>query len=125
MKNLLFFSFLMLLTGCTLLLPGGYLIPQQEPRLTAEQEGFNQALDLLTTTHSSSGLRGFQQLYPDSPWGLRAATIVLYVEEVNQRKLQLGELHDEQLRLQSENQQLTEKIEQLKKLLIELEQRTQ
>ena len=111
------------------MLPAGTPFDSPEPAAApvpvVEQVLFSAALDQLSATHSLAGLKGFQERYSESLWGERAETIVLYVEEVNQRKLQLDQLRNEQQRLQAENQLLIEKIEQLKTLLIELEQRPQ
>lgn len=125
MKILAYFLVLLTLAGCTQLLPVQSHLVRLEPALPTEPEAFSQALDQLTATRSLNGLKEFQQLYPGSHWSARAATIILYVEELNQRKVQLEEFQNRQLQLQAENQQLTGKIEQLKKLLIELEQRPQ
>ena len=129
MKNLFLLLILFLLVGCVRMLPAVTNVPSPEPAAApvsvAEQVLFNEALDQLSATHSLAGLKGFQERFAESPWGERAETIVLYVEEVNQRKAQLEQVRNEQLQLQAENQQLIEKIEQLKSLLIELEQRPQ
>lgn len=111
------------------MLPAGIPLESSEPATAAvpvaEQVLFSAALDQLSATHSLAGLKSFQERYSESLWGERAETIVLYVEEVNQRKAQLEQLRNEQLQLQADNKQLIEKIEQLKTLLIELEQRPQ
>lgn len=123
MKRLAFLLLLLTFTGCTQLMPVQSNLIRLEPEVMTEPEAFGQALDLLTETQSLSALKEFQQRYPGSLWSARAATIILYVEELAQRKLQLEDFRNTQQQLQSENQLLAGKIEQLKILLIELEQR--
>ena len=116
---------MLLLAGCSSLPPQTPWVGSTEVTRQLEQKRFNQALDQLVATQSLSGLRDFLQQNPDGDWGVRAETIILYIEELTQRKDQLEQLSGEQLLLQAENQQLIEKIEQLKHLLIQLEQRPQ
>lgn len=146
MKKICFLLLLIPLAGCAQLFPLERPVVEQQPIpvveipaekleptpakvqvpiAAVEQERFNQALDLLTTTQSLSELRAFWQSYPQNPWGERAKTIILYIEELSLRKEQFEQLRNEQQKMQAENQQLLEKIEQLKKLLIKLEQRPQ
>ena len=109
--------------------------PQPElpgPPEPTEQQQFAQALDLLAREHSPRGLRDFQQQHPQSPWTVRAETIIRYVQEVTQRKAQLAQARSKlqaeesvNVELEQEKQALHEKIDQLKVLLIELEQRPQ
>ena len=116
---------MLLLAGCSSLPPQTPWVGSTEVTRQLEQKRFNQALDQLVATQSLSGLRDFRQQNPGGDWGARAETIILYIEELTQRKDQLEQLSGEQLLLQAENQQLIEKIEQLKRLLIQLEQRPQ
>ncbi len=118
---------LLLLSACTA--PQPKVAGPPEP---TELQQFGQALDLLTREHNPRGLKDFQERYPASPWSWRAETILLYVQELNQRKEQLTEARAGQQaaeqageNLREENRQLTTKIDQLKQLLIELEQRPQ
>jgi small-conductance mechanosensitive channel len=122
-------------------------IPQLQERITPkDQRDFTRAIDSFRTTHRVELLKKFQVDFPDSEWGPRADTIILYSSELDQRKTQIeknSELIDQQQielnvqkkknqqltndldELKSLNQQLTEQITQLKGLLIQLEQRPQ
>lgn len=118
--------FSLALSGCTLV----SYIPTQAAR--QEQQQFIKALDQFSSSNRVELLQQVQQDYPNSPWGRRAETITLYVQELDSRKEQLAAQREEQellkkevVGLQQKNQQLTEKIEQLKSLLIEQEQRPQ
>ncbi len=121
--KIFFFFLLVVLSGCTQLQPAKVPVAVHKPLPVLDPVLFGAALDLLSTTQNLSGLREFQQLHPQSPWAERATTIILYVEELHQRKQQLEEKRIELQQLQSDNQQLNGMIEQLKTLLIELEQR--
>jgi len=125
----------------------GSLLPSQIDR--KEQLLFSQALDQFSSSNRLELLKQLRDDYPDSPWGRRAETIILYAQELDNRKEQLVALRDQyehlkqekeqltalsdenellkqdNIRLRQETQQLIEKIEQLKGLLIELENRPQ
>lgn len=118
--------FFLLFTGCAMF--------PLAPISTAQQERlrFINGVDQLSTSNRVELLQQLQQDAPDSPWGQRAQTIILYARELDSRKQQLTELREEDERLKQEiddlrqeNQQLTEMIDQLKGLLIEQENRPQ
>ena len=133
MKNLLLFVFACWLAGCTAVLP------VQKQAVPQDLTAFAEAFDMFQTSNRYTGLQQFMQDYPNSAWAVRAGTIVLYAQELDQRKQQIADLRgnceqqelalDQQEQdlqdLQRENQQLAETIEQLKGLLIQLEQRPQ
>ena len=125
MRILILLFFVVAITGCSQFLPINRIDAQQEQLRLAEQEDFTLALDILAEEQSVRGLREFRQRYLKGAWAERAAAILLYDEELYLRKQQLERLRAEQQAIQVENQQLLEKIEKLKRLLIELEQRPQ
>jgi len=116
----------LVLAGCTIL----PLTSTQEAR--QEEQLFIKALDQFSAKNRVELLQQVQDDYPDSPWGRRAETIVLYAQELDKRKEQLAAQREEDDRLKQEleglrqeNQQLKEMIEQLKGLLINQENRQQ
>ena len=111
------------LTSCTV------LHPQPKLALLQDQQNFSLAFEDFQTNHQLDGFRMFLVDFPDSVWASRAETIILYSQELDQRKAQNEKLRElerqhvleiEQLKIL--NQQLTEKIEQFKSLLIQSEQ---
>ncbi len=93
---------------------------------------FLRAVDELSATNRITLLQQVPQDYPDSIWAIRAETIIAYARELDTRKAQLAaetaekqQLATDLDRIKRKNRQLEEKIGQLKKLLIELEQRPQ
>ena len=123
MKTLVQLFLFVVLSGCTQLVPANAPDVVQESQPVQEQLLFNQAFDQWVSTQNLNSLREFQKLHQQSAWGARAEIVIRYVEELHQRKLQLEEKRVELQQLQADNLQLTGMIEQLKKLLIELEQR--
>ena len=119
------FSVLLLvlfLAGCTTLCP-----PQKQPILQ-DQQSFGQAFDDFQRTHRITKLQKFTADNPDSIWADRAETIMLYSQELDQRKVQVEKFQEskQQQTLELENlkmlnQKLTEMIEQLKTSLIQSE----
>ena len=79
-----------------------------------EQEQFIKALDQFVANNRIDQLQQVQKDYPDSAWGKRAETIVLYAQELDNRKDQLAAAREE-------NKQLQEKLDQLKNVLIRTE----
>ncbi len=125
---------LMLLTACS------QIYPEIHKRIVPrDQKAFSHAFDSFRQSHQIAWLQTFQQNYPDSEWAQRAATIIFYAEKVDQAKAQLERqnlelealkldnesLADQLIQLEQGNQELTEQLEQLKGLLIQLEQRSQ
>jgi cell shape-determining protein MreC len=97
-----------------------------------DQQNFSLAFEDFQTNHQLDGFRMLMVDFPDSVWASRAETIILYSQELNQRKAQNQKLREserqqileiEQLKIM--NQQLSEKIEQFKSLLIQSEQHPQ
>ncbi|NOQ51143.1 MAG: hypothetical protein GQ578_02830 [Desulfuromonadaceae bacterium] len=91
---------------------------------------FLRAVDELSATNRITLLQQVPQDYPDSIWAVRAETIIADVLKLATCKTQLAAAATEKQqlaadldRVKRENRQLEEKIGQLKKLLIELEQR--
>lgn len=112
----------LLLTGCTVLLPA----PKQA--VLQDQQSFCLAFEEFQVNHRIDGLLKLQADFPDSVWASRAETIILYAQELDQRKEQNKKLRASEKQqtllleqLKEENQQLAEKIEQLKGLLIQSE----
>ncbi|MBE9486005.1 MAG: hypothetical protein IMY82_02405, partial [Chloroflexi bacterium] len=91
---------------------------------------FLRAVDELSATNKITLLQQVPQDYPDSIWAVRAETIIACALELVACKApSAAEATEKQQlaadldRIKRENRQLEEKIDQLKKLLIELEQR--
>ncbi len=136
-KLLILLPLLVVLSGCATLFP--------EPKVRAAKDlvAFEQAFSQFETKHSSAELESFVATYPNSPWAARANSVLNCVNDIEQRNARLQKMqaanqelenkisqlkkqHKEQLNeLKNENGQLTETIEQLKGSLIELEQRPQ
>jgi hypothetical protein len=113
-------------TGC------GALCPQPKQAILPDQQSFIRAFGDFQKTHRLDGLLKLRVDFPDSVWTSRAETIILYSQELDQRKAQnekLRELERQQAveidELKRLNQQLTLKIEQFKSLLIQSEQHSQ
>lgn len=109
-----------------------YLCPQPKQALLQDQQSFVLAFEDFQTTHRLEGLQKLVVDFPDSAWASRAKTIILYSQELDQRKKQNEKLREtvEQQALEMEqldvlNQKLTEKLEQFKSLLIQSEQHPQ
>jgi len=108
------------------------LCPQAKLPLMQDQQSFTLAFEDFQKTHRLDGLHQLMVDFPDSVWASRAETIILYSQELDQRKAQneqLRKLEQQQAleieELKIQNQQLTEKIDQFKSLLIESEQQLQ
>ncbi len=114
----------MFLVGCTL------ICPYQKGALFQDQQDFSRAFDDFQTTHSIGALQQFIVDYPDSDWSGRARTLVLYSQELDQRKAQVVELRQSHQQLTESNsvllkinKQLDQQLAQLKTLLIQTEER--
>ena len=99
------------------------LCPQQKQAILQDQQSFSLAFDSFQATNQIDRLQKFTTDYPDSIWASRAETIILYSQELDQRKLQVEKLRKaegqkvlELEQLKKFKQQSTEKIESLKKL---------
>jgi len=90
-----------------------------------EQDLFIAALDQFVATQQYDLLETLQRQSPGSVWGRYAKTLLKNTLALEQKSTELMTVTVERDRLQQENLQLIEKIEQLKTLLIELEQRPQ
>ena len=131
MKSIVALALLGFLAACTTPTFTKEMSPHPQMQMS-EQELFIAALDQFSATNKLEMIEAFRQQYPDSSLAPYAETISLYAQELDARKEQLTTLEQEHQLLQAqlavakqENKQLSEKIEQLKKLLIELEQRPQ
>lgn len=120
----LFFIILipLFLTSCAV------LYPQPKQAVLLDQQNFSLAFDEFQESHRLDSLQKLKEDFPNSVWAARAETIILYSQELDQRKAQNENLRESErvLTLELEqlkklNQQLTEQIEQLTSLLIELE----
>ena len=101
--------------------------PQQKQAILQDQQSFSQAFDYFQETNQINNLQNFIIDYPDSLWADRAETIILYSQELDQRKRQVEKLRKteqqqilELERLKKLNRQSTEKMEKVKKLNQEL-----
>ena len=120
---------LSILLAIVLFLPSCAVIcPQPKQVLFQDQQGFSQAFDDFQLTHRIDKLQIFKTDYPDSVWVTRADTVILYSQELDQRKLQIEKLREskrqqalELKKLKESNQRLTKMIEQLKSSLIQSE----
>ena len=140
MKFLAFLLVPLLFAGCAV------FDPQSKQAVLQDRQNFCQAFDQFQQSHS---IDAFQKLVVDSPesvWAARAETIILYAEELEQRKVQNEQLRrlkqqqsldlehlielNKQLTVKTEqlgklNQELTDKLEQFKGLLIQSEKHPQ
>ncbi|RLB73850.1 MAG: hypothetical protein DRH07_00355 [Deltaproteobacteria bacterium] len=140
MKLLAFFLVPLLLTGCAV------FEPQPQPVVLPDRQEFCQAFDEFQESHQIDAFQKLVADFPESIWASRAETIILYSQEIEQRKEQNDQLlkseqqhsldleHlielNKQLTVKTEqlgklNQELTDKIEQLKTLLIQSEKHPQ
>ena len=140
MKLLAFFLVPLLLTGCAV------FDPQPKQVVLPDQQGFCQAFDEFQESHRIDAFQKLVTDFPESVWAARAETIILYSQELEQRKEQNEQLRrsgqqqtldlehqielNKQLTVKTEqldklNQELTDKIEQLKTLLIQSEKHPQ
>lgn len=125
MRFIVYLILLAGLCGCSL---QQFSAAQSQP----QQVQFVAAMDQFIATGQTELLQQLQKKHSISVWGRYAATILQVSgrhENLN-ATLRAEQAASEQLRsqltvLQQENSQLSEKIEQLKKLLISQEQRTQ
>lgn len=106
----------------------------QKSALT-EMEFFARGLDQYLETGDVQTLRQLPQKYPDGAWGSRAELLVRLAQQQEklvarqkqqalQQEQALASCHDEMTRLGQDNQSLQETIDRLKKLLIDMESRS-
>jgi hypothetical protein len=98
--------------------------PQQKSAMQP-QEMFHAAMGDYSASKNLELMFQLQKQYPDSNWADHAETIILLAREVSQLAEDKNQSAAELDILTQENIKLNEKIEQLKSLLIELEQRPQ
>jgi len=117
----------MFLAGCAVLSP-----PLQRPVPCQEQDVFGDALDTFQKTASTVALEKFKAAYPDSLWADRADGLIGSAKKLAQYRKKLETLQksgvaqkDQIDQLKKTNQQLTQQLQQLKRLLIELEKHPQ
>ncbi len=138
MKFLLVLFLFLFFTGCAT------LCPQSKQAVLLDEQDFCLAFTEFQKSHKIDNLQKLKVDFPDSVWATRAETIILYSQELDQRKTQIEKLqesgrqqalklnqlnkHNQELKnkikeLNKLNQQLTDQIEQLKSLLIQSETR--
>ena len=129
MRFLLFLLLALLLSACS-----SFSLPESFPGVRAERQ-YIHALDAYFETKEISLLQQFKRDYPVEPWSSRVDKVLLHIRELENRKRQIAELQQarqrqaqEVARLQAANQrlteqvrELTEKLEQLKGVLIDVE----
>ncbi len=105
------------LTGCT------YLFPQQKQAILQDQQSFSLAFEEFQESHRIEALQQLQVDFPDSVWAIKAETIILYAQELDQRKAQNKKLRATEKQLATElkqlkdnNQKLVKEVELLKNL---------
>ena len=117
---LLFFNF-----GCA------SICPQSKQAVLQDQQDFSLAFAKFQDSHRIDGFQKLISDYPNSIWADRAKTIILYSQELDQRKSQYLELQkqsnenrtkaEKAEQLEIENQELMLTIEKLKGSLIQSE----
>jgi cell shape-determining protein MreC len=97
--------------------------PQPRSVVSPDQQAFSQAFSEFQGSHRIAGFQKLVVDFPSSVWAGRAETIILYAQELDQRKaqneqLQKSEQHQtlEVKRLRQQNQKLKDRNEQLDKL---------
>lgn len=120
---------LLLLTACSGAPFSKSLSPHPQSQMQ-DRELFIAAFNQFSTSNKLELMEDLKQRYPDSIWSSYAETITLYASELDTCNTQAADAQTQNQQLlaelavaKQENRQLSEKIEQLKKLLIELEQR--
>ncbi len=115
---------LLFLVGCA------FVNPFEQRALVLEQQAFVSAFDTFQLSHQIEGLQQFVGDYPTSEWTPRARTVILYSQELDQRKSQIDELRSFLLQrtetleaTKFNNERLTLQLEQIKGLLIRMEKR--
>jgi hypothetical protein len=126
------FILLLLLPACTTNPFSRNLQPSPLISKPPEAERFLAALEHLSTTNSIAQLERFRQKNPSSIWARQAENLINLVQAGEHcaslrvaEQQEKSQLEAEQERLQQENLQLSETIDKLKVLLIELEGRAQ
>ncbi len=130
----------LLFTGCAV------FDPQPKQVVSQDQQDFYLAFDEFQESHQIDAFQKLVADFPESVWAARAETIILYSQELEQRKVRNEQLRrsgqqqtldlehqielNKQLTVKTEqldklNQELTDKIEQLKTLLIQSEKHPQ
>lgn len=125
-----FLLFGVLLSGCMLLIPEQKELPP--PVEVSDQQDFDQILDVFLATGDPAGLDQYLVDYPHGDHHTRAQALSLFAHELQQCRNQSAELMSSDrsrletiAALEEKNRLLHETIEQLKSLLIQLEQRVQ
>lgn len=122
MKLLPFLMMFLFISGCAV------LYPQPKQPVLQDQQAFSLAFEEFQKSHQFEDLQKLKIDFPESIWASRAETIILYAQELDQRKAQNEKLRLSEKRLTNDleelkklNLQLTEQIDQLKGLLIQSE----
>jgi multidrug resistance efflux pump len=119
----------------SVLLAGCQGLPLQQKSSLTEAELFAQGLDQYSETGDLKTLQRLPQEDPDGAWGRRAALVVKLAEQQEKLAADKEKMSDmqagalarcdhEMAVLRQTNQELEETIAQLKKLLIEMELRS-
>lgn len=126
MRFLAIFLGIVFLVGCSA------FCPQQKQPLFQDQIDYTKAIDHFLLTEEVDELLNFTEAYPNSPWTGRANIVIRYSHELKQltseiEKLRLSDVkHRTDLeKITTVNQQLTDKLEKFKGLLIQLEAQPQ
>lgn len=130
----------------SVLLAGCQGLPVLQKTSLTEAESFAMALDQYLATGDLQLLQRLPQDFPDSAWGPRADLVVKLAgqqqkcdadkaqiaeaqaggekQQTLQKEKELASCHNEMAALRQDNQELQETIARLKKLLIEMEKRS-
>lgn len=131
MSRWIFFLLLgVFLSGCAPLFPEQWGVPSQTA--VSDQRDFDRHLELFLATGDPASLDQYVAEHPPGNHRSRAQALSLFAHELQQCRKQSAELvaasrsNLEMIDgLEEKNRQLLETIEQLKSLLIQLEQRAQ
>ncbi|MFO7765752.1 MAG: hypothetical protein R6V33_04910 [Pelovirga sp.] len=119
-----------LLSGCTLLLPEQKELPPQAP--VTDRQDFNELLDAFLATGDPAVLDQYLADYPHGVHRDRVQSLIAFARQLQQCRNENVHLvasarsgRKTIAELEEKNRLLSETIEQLKSLLIQLEQRPQ
>lgn len=132
MRLFLCFSFLILLSACTVGSPPTWLTPADQQLFVLGMDEFN-AKDGMPDAFVI-----LQQRYPDSPWSAKAHTLQTLLETIQKQQKTIKRLEGIQALNRKQNQELQQQIEsletdletmgaertKLRQLLIDLERRS-
>lgn len=126
MRVLAVFWGIIFLAGCSA------ICPQQKASLSQDQIAYTTAIDHFLLTEKMDKLVDFTHEYPNSPWTERANVVLRYAHEREKLISELEAFRRSDVeqradleRMVRENQNLTEKLEEFKGVLIQLEAQPQ